>query len=56
MTRVTKERLIEQLREIAIDAQRDAEKAHGEADEALLHYIADPRVREAFESVKRYYA
>lgn len=37
-------------------AERDVEAAHGDADEALLEYINDPEIREAFEAVPKWYA
>lgn len=34
----------------------DYETLHIDADEALLEYINDPEITEAFESVRRWYA
>lgn len=45
------------LRVLAVLAQSDdPERAHGEADNALLNFINDPEIREAFDRVKRWYA
>lgn len=35
---------------------RDDEMAHIRADEALLDYIGDPEIAEAFRAVPKYYA
>jgi hypothetical protein len=34
----------------------DTEVAHSEADEALLRYINDPEITEAYERVDKWYA
>lgn len=46
--------LVEVLEECA--AIGDPEIAHAKADAALLDYINDPEVREAFEAVEKWYA
>lgn len=34
----------------------DPERAHGDADEALLGYINDPDIEKAFLKIKRWYS
>lgn len=48
------EELIDRL--LDIGKEGDPEKAHGDADEALLIYINDERVRGAYELIKKWYA
>lgn len=58
---MTKEELIDRLREIAKSGApgygyTDEEVDHLAADQALLDYINDPDVAEAFNSIKKWYA
>jgi hypothetical protein len=48
----------EQLLKILKDCQdgRDTEMAHGDADRALLEFIADPEITEAYKQIERWYA
>jgi hypothetical protein len=48
-----RERLLKILRECQ---SLDPESGHGDADEALLDYIGDDEIREAFEQITRWYA
>ena len=54
--KVTKEDLIEQLKQIAVEYYMDAEVGHIKADELLLDYIDDNDVRAAYFSVMRWYS
>jgi len=38
------------------ERDKDTENAHMNADRALLDYIDDPEIREAYEDVPRWYA
>ena len=51
---MSKEELISDLNEL--QRSIDPEKAHIEADSALLKYINDPEVEEAFYAIDRWYA
>lgn len=51
--RMTKERLIKILLD---ECGGDFEIAHGNADDALLAYIGDPEITEAYKSQVRYCA
>lgn len=51
---MTRAELLAQLR--ALQDSGDAEAAHAEADAALLSFIADDEIREAFEEIPRWYA
>lgn len=51
---LTKEELLTKLREL--QASDDPEIAHHEADDALLKFIDDAEVTEAFVKIKRWYA
>lgn len=48
---MTKERLLEILRD---DCNGDTERAHSVSDTALLHFINDPEITEAFNSQTRW--
>ena len=48
-------RLIAELELIAEDDQDEPEVGHRKADNALLEYIDDPRVTEAFKQVEKLY-
>lgn len=39
-----------------LSESKDPEDAHGSADEALLEFINDPEITEAFEMVPKWYA
>ena len=54
MDRLTRDELLDKLRECADNS--DFEMAHGDADDALIAYIADDEIAEAFESVGKWYA
>lgn len=51
---MTRDELLARLRELAQDSDR--ERAHGEADDALLAYINDDAVTDAFNSQTFWYA
>lgn len=51
---LTKEELLAKLREL--QAPSDPEIAHNEADDALLEFIDDVEVTEAFRKIKKWYA
>lgn len=53
---MTKDELIAKLKSIKQDDNGDAESRHYEADMALLDYIADEAVRQAFMAIERWYA
>lgn len=54
---MTKQELITELESIAEKWNDDnPEKGHPEADKALLKYINDDEVTEAFNKVERWYA
>ena len=46
--------LLEKLRSLK-DAT-DIERAHSEADDALIAYIGDPEIKAAYEAVEKWYA
>jgi hypothetical protein len=48
-----RERLLKILRECQ---NSDPEGGHLEADDALLDYIGDDEIREAFERIRKWYA
>lgn len=52
---LTLDELIQRLQKLA-EPPSDPEEAHVQADEALLEYINDPRVTEAFEAIEKWYA
>lgn len=54
MNGLTKEELLNELHDLA--AIDDIEAAHVFADEALLRYINDPEVREAYVAIDKWYA
>lgn len=49
-----KKRLLKLLKSCA--ESNDTEKAHSDADDALLEYINDPEITKAFNSVEKWYA
>ena len=51
---MTKEELLQKLKECAEDS--DTEQRHIDADNALLDYINDPAVTEAFRKLPKWYA
>lgn len=53
---MSKSELIEELKAAAEVSARDPEVGHSQADCALVEFINDPDVTEAFEAVERYYA
>ena len=53
---MTKDELLKKLREAASTAEDDAEVGHLDADQALLDYINDVDVHQAFDAVKKWYA
>jgi hypothetical protein len=54
---VTRDELLEKLREFANDDDaRCAEADHEHADSLLLEYINDPEVTEAFRAFNKWYA
>jgi len=50
---MTKQELLEILRRLS---DEDPVTGHREADTALLDYIGDEEIREAFENVPRWYS
>jgi len=53
---MTKKQLKEKLEFIAKNMNRDPEAAHGRADDALLEYINDKDITNAFSNVNKWYA
>lgn len=51
---ITKEELIRKLNELAEDD--DYEMTHAEADDLLLLYLNDEEIKEAYDSVGKWYA
>lgn len=51
---ITKEELIKKLKEFA--ENDDYEMAHAEADDLLVLYLNDEEIREAYESVGKWYS
>jgi hypothetical protein len=51
---ITKEELIKKLKELA--EYWDYEIAHAEADDLLLLYLNDEEIKEAYDSVEKWYA
>jgi len=51
---MTKDELLERLRACAKNG--DTEIAHSDADDALIEYINDPEITEAYEAVSKWYA
>ena len=51
---MNRDELLRVLRGLA--ASEDPEEAHGDADEALLAYINDPKITAAFVAIKKWYA
>ncbi len=50
---MTKEQLVKLLTKYAEDD--NWERAHGDADDALIAYINDPEIRKAFDAVGKWY-
>ena len=50
---MTKEELIEKLTALR---RVEPERAHGEADDLLTEYIADPEITKAYDAVPKWYA
>ena len=55
---MSKEELIKKLRELARRSNNggDPEVIHPEADELLIEYIGDEKVKKAFDRIKKWYA
>ena len=53
---MSKEELIAALKELLNDDSRDMEANHVDADELLLKFIDDDEIRQAFESIEKYYS
>ena len=53
---ISKEELIEELKELSQSGIADLEALHAEADELLLNYINDPEIEKVFEEVPKWYA
>lgn len=51
---MTKEELIVKLKECSENG--DLEQAHIDADDALLEYINDPEITQAFNSCEKWYS
>lgn len=54
MNEEARQKLLTTLRELA--KLGDAEVAHGKADDALLDYINDEEVRQAYDAIDKWYA
>lgn len=50
-----KNRLLSRLRSLATNYDSDKEYGHRNADRALLDYINDPEVTQAFEDIEKWY-
>ena len=53
---MTKDELLEQLREMHHERDGDYEINHLKADRLLLEYINDPEITAAFDDVGKWYA
>lgn len=54
---MTKEELITFLKGCQVESEEgDREKAHSNADRALLKYIDDAQITAAFNSIKKWYS
>jgi hypothetical protein len=53
---VTRDELLTELRRCEVFSEDDEEVAHWDADKALLKFINDPEITEAFEAIRRWYA
>lgn len=51
---MTKEELLERLKECETNA--DTEAAHSDADDALIEFINDTEITEAYQRVHKWYA
>lgn len=54
--KISRDELLKILEEAAAMSSWDEERAHIDADMALLDYIDDDEIRQAFDSVNRWYA
>jgi hypothetical protein len=53
---MTKQELLEILKKLeGISPDQDVERPHIEADEALIEYINDPEIAEAYEKIPKWY-
>ena len=53
---MTKKQLVSKLKDIKEVHGKDPEGAHSHADNALLEYINDADVYEAFDDIEKWYA
>lgn len=53
---MTKKELLAKLKQIDFDYGRDQEVAHSMVDDALLEYIDDKDITEAFNAIEKWYA
>ncbi len=53
---MTKEELINKLKEINQREELDTEKAHSDADDLLIEYINDEEVKYAYDKISKWYA
>jgi hypothetical protein len=53
---MTKKELIEELQNIKAVKQWDKEAAHGDADDALIKFINDKEIKEAYDAIEKWYA
>jgi hypothetical protein len=53
---MTKEELIERLKKLRELSDEDTEVAHCDADDALIEYIGDEEIAEAFDNIHKWYA
>jgi len=53
---VSRDELIKLLTDLAADNDGDCENNHGRADDALLEYINDKAITQAFEMIEKWYA
>lgn len=53
---MTKKELLKKLKLIVEAGNCDMESSHLQADEALLEYINDPKITEAFQEIEKWYS
>jgi hypothetical protein len=53
---MTKDELLRELARLRDEERGDPEVAHSEADDALLEYINDVDITEAFGAIEKWYA
>lgn len=53
---MTRDELLDKLRKIKDTKGWDKEVTHGEADQALLDFINDPEIEQAYDAIEKWYA